>query len=71
MVANVGDSGVARVPEAFATTYLFEDSIFKICQTIAGFGRDFEDGYFGMNLVAMVMKKGDVIYPRMEFPWSG
>jgi hypothetical protein len=22
---------------------------------------------FGMNLVAMMMKRGDVIYPRMEF----
>jgi imidazolonepropionase len=26
--------------------------------------------HFGMNLVAMTMKGGDVIYPRMEFPWS-
>jgi imidazolonepropionase len=26
--------------------------------------------HFGMNLVAMVMKRGDIIYPRTEFPWS-
>ena len=26
--------------------------------------------HFGMNLVAMTMKRGDVIYPRMEFSWS-
>ena len=26
--------------------------------------------HFGMNLVTMVMKRGDVIYPRMEFPWT-
>ncbi len=26
--------------------------------------------HFGMNLVAMMMKRGDVIYPRVELPWS-
>jgi imidazolonepropionase len=26
--------------------------------------------HFGLNLVAMMMKRGDVVYPRMEFPWS-
>ncbi len=26
--------------------------------------------HFGMNLVTMVMKRGDVLYPRMEFPWT-
>lgn len=25
---------------------------------------------FGMNLIALTMKRGEVIYPRMEFPWS-
>jgi len=26
--------------------------------------------HFGMSLVAMTMKRGDVIYPRMEFSWA-
>lgn len=26
--------------------------------------------HFGMNLLTMIMKRGEVLYPRMEFPWS-
>ena len=26
--------------------------------------------HFGMNLVSMMMKRGDVIYPRMEYSWA-
>ena len=26
--------------------------------------------HFGMNLLVMIMKRGEVLYPRMEFPWS-
>ncbi|MCP5114417.1 MAG: amidohydrolase family protein [bacterium] len=26
--------------------------------------------HFGMNLVALCMKRGDALFPRMEFPWS-
>jgi imidazolonepropionase len=26
--------------------------------------------HFGVNLLAMIMKRGEVLFPRMEFPWT-